>query len=186
MVARRGFITIISIWLKEYLLFFMKYVHLKGLSHEIFMPVFWPVWVHLFLQFLAAILSFGAFYTKSCWRFIESPRRIDNWICGSPRNRDTLMLLRTFSGNSGINHQSFLEFYKSPRSIDSLCSISRRTANPDRRKIVEPWTQLSSLCQVFLEILVWHETYQNLSWLSKIEGMSLKLKNQKQFLFRPR
>jgi hypothetical protein len=88
------------------------------------------------------------------------------------------MLLRTFSGNSGISHQSFLKFYESPKSIDSLCSISRRTANPERRKIVEPWTQLSSLCQVFLEILFFYETYQNLSWLSKIEGMSLKLKTR--------
>jgi hypothetical protein len=42
--------------------------------------------VMMLLQFLAAILSFGVFYTKSS--------RIDNWIRGSPINRDMLMLLK--------------------------------------------------------------------------------------------
>ncbi len=43
-------------------------------------------------------------------------------------------------------------------------------------------------CQSFLWISkkVWFETHQYLNWLSKIKGISLKLKNQKRFLFRPR
>jgi hypothetical protein len=32
----------------------------------------------------------------------------------------------------------------------------------------------------------WYETHQYLNWLFKIEGISLKLKNQKWLLFRPR
>jgi hypothetical protein len=65
---------------------------LKGLSHEIFRPVFWPVWIYLglngnrfwFLNFkegsliLDSYLSFDAFHVKPSRRFVESPRRIDN------------------------------------------------------------------------------------------------------------
>jgi hypothetical protein len=64
---------------------------LKGLSHEIFGPVYWPVWMHLglnknrfwFLNFKGApsitgILSFYAFQFKPSRRFLESPRRIGN------------------------------------------------------------------------------------------------------------
>ncbi len=76
---------------------------LKGLSHEIFRPVFWPVWMHLglnvnrlwfflifkrALRFYIVIVSIGAFQTKPSQRFYESPRRIDNCI------KDTLMLLK--------------------------------------------------------------------------------------------
>ncbi len=49
------------------LLFFRPLVTLKGLSHEIFEPVFWPVWMHLglnvnrlwFLKFTDAHLTLG-------------------------------------------------------------------------------------------------------------------------------
>jgi hypothetical protein len=46
-------------------------------------------------------------------------------------------------------------------------------------------------CQSFSEIhripeKVWYETHQYLNWLSKIEGISLKLENQMRFIFRPR
>jgi hypothetical protein len=79
---------------------------LKGLSHEIFRPVFWPVWMHLawmwtaygfniflkLLRFLATILSFGALHTKPSRRFYESPRRIDNCLI------ETLMLMKNNLG----------------------------------------------------------------------------------------
>jgi hypothetical protein len=54
-------------------------------------------------QFLAAILSFGALYTKPSLRFGESSRRIDN--CPG----DTLMLLKNILGDRGISCQSFSE-----------------------------------------------------------------------------
>ncbi len=71
---------------------------LKGLSHEIFGPVYWPVWMYLglnknrfwflnlkkLLRYETAILSFVAFQFNSR-RFLESPRRIGNWVRGSPR-----------------------------------------------------------------------------------------------------
>ncbi len=39
-----------------------------------------------------------------------------------------------------VNHSR--RFYEFPRSIDTLCSISRRTANPEKRKIGEPRIRL--------------------------------------------
>jgi hypothetical protein len=62
-----------------------------------------------------------------------------------------------------VSHsRRFVEFYESPRSIDTLCSVSRRTANPEERKIGELRTQLS-----FSEILrisekVWYGMHQYL------------------------
>jgi hypothetical protein len=46
-------------------------------------------------------------------------------------------------------------------------------------------------CQSFSEILrileqIWSETHHNLRYSSGIEGASLKFKNQKRFIFRPR
>jgi hypothetical protein len=40
-----------------------------------------------------------------------------------------------------VNHSR--RFYESPRSIDTFCNVSRKTAYPDKRKIGEPRTQLS-------------------------------------------
>ncbi len=89
---------------------YVRSLYLKGLSNEIFRPVFWPVWMRLglnvnrlwfkifmkLLRFLAAILSFGVLHTKPSWRFVESLRRSDNClivtlillknILGEPRN----------------------------------------------------------------------------------------------------
>jgi hypothetical protein len=39
-----------------------------------------------------------------------------------------------------VNHSR--RFYESSRSIDTFCSISRRTAYPEKSKIGEPRTQL--------------------------------------------
>jgi hypothetical protein len=133
--------------------------------------------VMMLLRFLATTLSYDAFYTKPSWRFVESPRRIDNWIRGSPINRDTkhAYVVEEYSRWTAelfVNH--FRRFYESPRSIDTLCSISRR-------KLENRWLS----CQSFLEIhriskKFWYEMHQYLNWLSKIEGISLKLKKQKE------
>jgi hypothetical protein len=90
-------------------------------------------------QFLAAILSFGAPHTKPSWRFVESPRRIDSCL------RDTFMLLKNILGAAELVVNHSRRFYDSPKSIDTLCSVSQRTANPEKRKIREPRTQLSIL-----------------------------------------
>jgi hypothetical protein len=42
-----------------------------------------------------------------------------------------------------VNHSR--RFVESPRSIDTFFSVSRRTANLEKRKIGEPGTQLSIL-----------------------------------------
>jgi hypothetical protein len=68
------------------------FLSLKGLSHEIFGPVFWAVWMYRgpnvnrfwFLNFndapmiLDNSLSFDAFQAKQSPRFLESRRRIGN------------------------------------------------------------------------------------------------------------
>jgi hypothetical protein len=56
-----------------------------------------------------------------------------------------------------VNHSR--KFVESPRSIDTLCSVSRRTANPEERKIEEPQTQLSVLLGDSMNLregLVWN------------------------------
>jgi hypothetical protein len=67
-------------------------VILKGLSHEIFMVIFWLEWIYIGLKgnrfwflnfkdvllFYTVILSIDAFHTKPSRRFYESPRRIEN------------------------------------------------------------------------------------------------------------
>jgi hypothetical protein len=53
----------------------------------------------MLLQFLPAVLSFGAFYTESSWKFYESPRRIDKFIYYSSKiERDTFMLVKNILG----------------------------------------------------------------------------------------
>jgi hypothetical protein len=73
-------------------------IPLKGLSHEIFGPVYWPVWIHKglnkshfwFLNFKEAPSIWGSHFKFLCVsvkpsrRFLESRRRIGNWDCGSP------------------------------------------------------------------------------------------------------
>jgi hypothetical protein len=71
---------------------------LKGLSHEIFGPVFWPVLMYLglnvnrlwFLNFNDASLILDNYFKFECVsgknspRFLESRRMIGNLACGSP------------------------------------------------------------------------------------------------------
>jgi hypothetical protein len=70
---------------------------LKGLSHEIFSPVFWPVWIHLGLN-VNRLWFYNFFEAPSILCFIpnllgdSSPRRIDNCLI------ETLMLLNNILG----------------------------------------------------------------------------------------
>ncbi len=71
----------------------------------------------------------------------------------------------------------FSEIYESRRSIDTLCSVFWRTANPEKGKL----ENRGFSCQFFSVILlnsekVWYETHQCFNWLSKIKGPSLNLK----------
>ncbi len=90
---------------------------LKGLSHEIFRPVFWPVWMHLGLNvnrlwflilkrvlwFYTVILSIDAFHIKPSRRFVESRKGLTTIL------KTCLCFWRTFSENRGISCQSFSE-----------------------------------------------------------------------------
>jgi hypothetical protein len=64
-----------------------------------------------------------------------------------------------------VNHSR--RFLESPRSIDTLCSVSQRTATPEKRKIGEQRTRLSILLRISEKVS--YETHQYLNWLSKIE-----------------
>jgi hypothetical protein len=75
-----------------------------------------------------------------------------------------------------VNHSR--RFAESPRSMDTLCSVSRRTANPEERKIGETRTQLSISEIRRISEKVWYGTHQYLKYLSKIDEPSLKFKNQ--------
>jgi hypothetical protein len=48
----------------------------------------------MLIRLLAANVSIDAFHTKPSRRFVESPRKVDNRIRGSPINRDMLMILK--------------------------------------------------------------------------------------------
>ncbi len=103
---------------------------LKRLSHEIFGPVYRPVWMHLglnknrfwFLIFLilnkvlrheAAILSFDTFQFKPSWRFLESPRSIGNWGLSCQSFFENWGLsCQSFSENWGLCCQSFSEILR--------------------------------------------------------------------------
>jgi hypothetical protein len=119
------------------------YNALKGLSHEIFGPVYWPVWMHLglnknrfwFLNFKGAPLKWGRHFKFLCVS-VQTFSEILLWETGdsvvanhSPR-----------TGDSVANHSR--RFYDSPRNISTLSSVSRRTANQNSTKIWEPQAQL--------------------------------------------
>ncbi len=77
-----------------------------------------------------------------------------------------------------VNHSR--RFYKFLRSIDTRCSVFGGLLTQKKEKM----ENCGLSCQSFSEILrisekVWYETHQYLNWLSKIEGISLKLKKQK-------
>ncbi len=131
----------------------IMYLNLKGLSHEI-RPVFWPVWMHLglnvnrlwFLTFFEAPSIFGncfKFWWASYQTFSEILRISEKDWQPSYRNAYVVGEHSQRTAELVINHSR--RFVESPRSIDTLCSVSRRTANPEYRKIGEPRTQLSIL-----------------------------------------
>jgi hypothetical protein len=67
----------------------------------------------MLLRFLAAILSFSVFYTN-LWFF----NKLRHALVDEEQSRRTAELV--------VNHSQ--RFHKSPRSIDTLCSVSPRTA----------------------------------------------------------
>ncbi len=86
-------------------------------------------------------------------RFLETLRRIDNWVCDS---------LRIFFNNISVSSRSlqqkenFLENHRfSCQSFSEIFRISDK---------------------------VWHEKHYKLTWLSQIKRPSLKFKKQKRFL----
>ncbi len=116
----------------------VSYETLKGLAHEIFRPLFWPVWIYLglnwnpfwFLNFKEGSLildSYFKFWCVSCQTFSDIHRisekdwplslRFSNfsffWVSSPPRN-----------AAKDVNHSR--RFYKSPRMIDNLFRGSSR------------------------------------------------------------
>ncbi len=98
-----------------------------NLSHEIFGPVFWAVWMYLdlnvnrlwfwnlmmLLWFLKIILSFEAFQAKPSRRFLESPRRIGSWgLSCQSFSENWGLSCQSFSENWGLSCQSFLEILR--------------------------------------------------------------------------
>jgi hypothetical protein len=75
------------------------------------------------------------------------------------------MLLKNILGDTrelDVNHSR--RFIESPRSIDTLCSVSQRTTDPEKRKIGEPRTQLSTLLEIYrISKKVRYETHQYLN-----------------------
>jgi hypothetical protein len=145
-------------------------MHLRGLSHEIFRPV----WMHLglnvnrlwfknflkLLRFLATILSFGALHTKPSRKFYESPRRIDNCRI------ETLMLLKNILGEP-LNWLSII--------LGDSTNL-REVLTPFAAFLGEPLTQNKKKlkncvlsCQSFSDIRRisekdWYETHQYQRW----------------------
>ena len=158
--------------------------------------LFWPVWMHLglnvnrlwFLTFFEAPLIFGNYFKFWCasYQTFSEIRRISekDWQL-SYRNAYVVEEHSRRTAELVINHSR--RFYESPRSIDSLCSVSQRTANREKGKLENHGLSCQSVSEIHrIFEKVWYKTHQYFNWLSKIEGCFLKLKNQKWFPFRPR
>ncbi len=78
---------------------------------------------------------------KKDWQ--RSPRFSGKFYLYCKLLTDMLILLKNILGKL----QNQLSIIESPRSIDTLSSVSRRTAKPENRKIGEPRIQLSILLQ---------------------------------------
>ncbi len=147
-------------------------IKLKGLSHEIFRPVFWPVWVHLGL-------TWNCLWFKN---FYEAPSIFGNYFkfwCAS---------YQTFSEICRISEKDWQLSYRNAYVVEER---SRRTAelvvnilgdSTNLREVLTPFaaflggplTQNKQKlenrvlnCQSFSEILrlsekVWYETHQYL------------------------
>ncbi len=115
-------------------------VSLKGLSHEIFGPVSWPVCLNKnrfwFLNFKEAPSIWGSHFKFLCVsvQTFSEILRISEDLVANPSPR---------TGDSVANHSR--RFYDSPRKIFTLSSVSRRTANQKSTKIGELQAQLPIL-----------------------------------------
>jgi hypothetical protein len=148
--------------------------NLKGLSHEIFRPAFWPVWMRpglnvnrlWFFNFYEAPSIFGSYFkfwcasyqTFSSRRFYESPRRIDNCL------KDTLMLLKNILGEPR-NWLSII-LGDSTNLLEVLTPFVAFLVGPLTQK-KEKLENRRHSCQSFSEILrisekVWYGTHQYL------------------------
>ncbi len=121
---------------------------LKGLSHEIFGPVYWPVWMHLglnknrfwFLNLKGAPSILGRYFKFLCVSVQTSLETEDLVANPSPRTGGSVANHSPSTGDSVANHSR--RFYDSPRNISTLSSVSRRTANQKSMKIGEQQAQL--------------------------------------------
>jgi hypothetical protein len=138
---------------------------LKGLSHEIFMAIFWLECIYLGLNgnrfwffnlkeghlVLHSKWSIDAFHTKPSQRFYESLRRIDNWVysspisffcvSGPPENAANSVFAET-CGISENDWQLILQFSKN--ALLQYKHASKKLAI-QIKFIGEPWIQLSIL-----------------------------------------
>ncbi len=143
-------------------------MNLKGLLHEIFRPDFWAVWMHLglnvnrlwlynFYEGPSILGNYFKFWCASYHTFLEIHRIPEKDWQLSERHAYVVEEHSRRTAELVVNRS--WRFYEAPRSIDTLCSISWRTANPEKRKIREPQTQLSILLRdsTYLpEGLVWN------------------------------
>jgi hypothetical protein len=128
----------------------------------------------MFLQFSAAILSFGAFHTKS-W---PKNWQLNPWFSNKQRHAYVVEHSRRTT-ELVVNHSR--RFYESLKHelLTPFVAFLGRTDNLEKRKIGEPQTQESILLGDSMnlrESLVWKASIIN--WLPKIEGISLKLKTR--------
>jgi hypothetical protein len=129
---------------------------------------------------------------KLLWRsfdfwqlFLFLVRFIPNLLGDSTNLREGLttesVVLQWRAAELLVNHSR--RFYESPRIIDTFC-----IANTEKKGKLE---NHGLSCQSSSEILqitkrVWYEMHQYFHWPSNIKEISLKMKNQKRFLFRSR
>ncbi len=130
---------------------------LKGLSHEIFGPVYWSLGMHLglnkncfwFLNFKGTPSIWGWHFKFLCvsvqtfseiLRISEKDSSEDLVADPFPRTGDSVADHSPRTGDSVANHS--WRFYNSPRNISTLSSVSWRTANQKSTKIGEPQAQL--------------------------------------------
>ncbi len=113
-------------------------VILKGLSHEIFRPVFWPVWIYLglngkcfsFLNFKEGSLILDNYFKYWCIssQTFSEIRRISekDWQLRSRFSNFSLFWVSGPSRNTAKGVNTVQRFVESPRTIDNLFRGSPR------------------------------------------------------------
>jgi hypothetical protein len=175
-----GFGLIVSLPCEEatiYLAYFVpaikEHQSLKGLSHEIFGPVYWPVWMHLglsknrfwFLNFKGAPSIWGRQFKFLCVsvQTLSEILATEDLVAASPSPRTGVSVANHSprNGDSVANHSR--RFYDSPINISTLSSVSRRTTNQKSTKIGELQAQLPIILRDSrISENAWPETRQNL------------------------